>query len=122
MKVKEIGFVAVPVTEMARSRKFYEDVLGLRESRVYMEGKWVEYDLGAGTLALVPASEEWGPSEQGTGFAFEMEDFDQAVAELRAAGVKFVWEPFESPVCHMALVQDPDGNKIGIHKLKETKP
>ncbi|MDB6148348.1 MAG: hypothetical protein JWO45_2012, partial [Spartobacteria bacterium] len=29
-------------------------------------------------------------------------------------------EAFESPVCHMAVVQDPDGNKLIIHKLKST--
>ncbi|MEP7078137.1 MAG: hypothetical protein ABI795_03840 [Chthoniobacterales bacterium] len=48
-----------------------------------------------------------------------MEDFDAAIAELRSAEVKFFWEPFESPVCHIAVVQDPDGNKIGIHKLRD---
>jgi predicted enzyme related to lactoylglutathione lyase len=118
MKIKEIGFVAVPVTEMERARKFYEGVLGLKKSRDFMEGKWIEYDLGPGTLALVPSSDEWKPSEHGIGVALEMENFDEAIAELRAAGVKFFWEPFESPVCHIALIQDPDGNKIGIHKLK----
>jgi hypothetical protein len=32
--------------------------------------------------------------------------------------VPFAWEPIESPVCNMAIVQDPDGNKVVIHKLK----
>ena len=30
MKVKEIGFVAVPVTDLERARDFYEGVLGLK--------------------------------------------------------------------------------------------
>jgi predicted enzyme related to lactoylglutathione lyase len=47
-----------------------------------------------------------------------MEDFDGAIAELKKANVRFAAEAFESPVCHMAVVQDPDGNKIMIHKLK----
>ena len=29
MKIKEIGFVGIPVTDMTRARKFYEEVLGL---------------------------------------------------------------------------------------------
>jgi predicted enzyme related to lactoylglutathione lyase len=48
----------------------------------------------------------------------EMEDFDAAIAELKKANVTFVAEAFETPVCHMAVVQDPDGNKLMIHKLK----
>ena len=41
---------------------------------------------------------------------------DEAIAELKKANVTFAFDPFESPVCHMAIVQDPDGNKIIIHK------
>lgn len=118
MKIKEIGFVAIPVTEMERARKFYESVLGLKKSRDFMDCKWIEYDIASGTLALVPSDEDWKPSEFGIGVALEMENFDEAISELRAAGVKFFAEPFQSPVCHIAIVQDPDGNKIGIHKLK----
>lgn len=118
MKVKEIGFVAVPVSEMERARKFYEGLLGLSKARDFMEGKGIEYDIGAGTLALVPADKDWKPGQTGIGFALEMENFEEAINELRAAGTKFFWEPFESPVCHAAMVEDPDGNRVGIHKLK----
>lgn len=27
-------------------------------------------------------------------------------------------EPMESPVCHMAVVSDPDGNSVTIHRRK----
>jgi predicted enzyme related to lactoylglutathione lyase len=117
MKIKEIGFVAIPVTNMERARKFYEGILGLKESGRFMDGKWIEYGVGKDTLAIASISDTWTPSDQGTG-ALEMEDFDEAIAELKKANVKFAWEAFESPVCHMAIVQDPDGNKIMIHKLK----
>jgi predicted enzyme related to lactoylglutathione lyase len=50
--------------------------------------------------------------------AFEMADFPAAIAELKAAGVKFLMDPFETAVCHMALITDPDGNKLTIHKRK----
>jgi catechol 2,3-dioxygenase-like lactoylglutathione lyase family enzyme len=48
----------------------------------------------------------------------EVDDFDAAVAELRAANVPFKVGPLETPVCHMAFVSDPDGNSVGIHKRK----
>jgi len=48
----------------------------------------------------------------------EVEDFDAAIGELKKANVRFAADAFETPVCHMAVVQDPDGNKLIIHKLK----
>jgi catechol 2,3-dioxygenase-like lactoylglutathione lyase family enzyme len=119
MRIKGIGFVAIPVTDMARAREFYEGALGLKETMRFVEGKWIEYGIGKDTLCIASISDTWTPSDQGTGAALEVEDFDEAIADLKQADVKFAWEPFESPVCHMAIVQDPDGNKIIIHKLKQ---
>ena len=118
MKIKAIGFVAIPVTDVKRARSFYENVLGLEVSDEMMGGKWVEYAVGDNTLAIGNVSDEWTPSDQGTGAAFEVEDFDEAIRRLRDQQVPFAAEPFETPCCHMAVVQDPDGNKLIIHKLK----
>ena len=118
MKIKEIGFVAIPVTDIPRARKFYEDVLGLRVSDEMMGGKWIEYAAGDDTLAIANVSETWRPSDQGTGAALEVEDFDSAIRELKDQQVLFAAEPFETPCCHMAVIQDRDGNKLIIHKLK----
>ena len=119
MKIKEIGFVAIPVTDMTRARSFYEEVLGLKTSEEMMSGKWIEYSVGDDTLAIANAGgSKWVPSDQGTGAAFEVEDFDEAIKRLKGQHVPFAAEPFETPCCHMAVVQDPDGNKLIIHKLK----
>jgi len=118
MKIKEIGFVAIPITDIPRARKFYEGVLGLQVSDEMMGGKWIEYAVGEDTLAIANVSDTWTPSDQGTGAAFEVEDFNEAIDRLRDRHVRFAAEPFETPCCHMAVVQDPDGNKLIIHKLK----
>lgn len=118
MKIKEIGFVAIPVTDMRRARSFYEDVLGLKVAEEMMDGKWIEYAVGDNTLAIANVGEQWTPSDQGTGAAFEVEDFDDAVKHLKDQQVRFAADPFETPCCYMAVVQDPDGNKLIIHKLK----
>ena len=52
------------------------------------------------------------------GLQFEVEDFEQAIKRLKDRHIPFAAEPFETPCCHMAVVQDPDGNKLMIHKLK----
>ena len=118
MKVKAIGFVAIPVTDIDRARVFYEEILGLRVSEEMIGGKWIEYSVGDDTLAIANVGETWRPSDQGTGAALEVEDFDEAIQRLKARQVPFAAEPFETPCCHMAVVQDPDGNKLIIHKLK----
>ena len=118
MKINAIGFVAIPVTEMRRARSFYEDVLGLEVAEEMMSGKWIEYAVGDDTLAIANVGEHWTPSDQGTGAALEVDDFDDAIARLKERDVRFAAEPFETPCCHMAVIQDPDGNKLIIHKLK----
>jgi predicted enzyme related to lactoylglutathione lyase len=119
MKVVEIAFSVYPVTNMARARAFYEGTLGLKPSMtVGEEGgmQWTEYDIGAGTLSIGAGAPGWKPGGDGCSVALEMEDFDGAIAELKAKGVKFKLEPIPTPVCRMAFVYDPDGNAICIHK------
>ena len=118
MKIKAIGFVAIPVTDIKRARSFYEEVLGLKASDEMMQGRWIEYDVGDDTLAITNVSGTWTPSDQGTGAALEVEDFDDAIKRLNDRHVRFAAEPFETACCHMAVIQDPDGNKLMIHKLK----
>lgn len=118
MKVNDIGFIGIPVTDIERARQFYEGVLRLTMSERMIGGQWIEYSIGSGTLAIANVGDDWKPSDDGTSVALEMEEFDQTIAELKRANVRFAAEPFETPCCHMAVVQDPDGNKIIIHKLK----
>ncbi|HEY5036483.1 MAG TPA: VOC family protein [Chthoniobacterales bacterium] len=120
MKVKKLAFTAIPVIEMKRARAFYEGLLNLAVAEEMMDGNWIEYDLGGDTLAIASVGEQWQPSDQGTAAALEVEDFEAAIQKLKVAVIRFAAEPFETPCCHMAVVQDPDGNKVIIHKLKDT--
>ena len=118
MKVQGIAFVGVPVADMKRARAFYEGVLGLQVAEEMGNGEWIEYEAGGDTIAIAKANEQFMPSDQGISFALEVEDFDAAFTKLKNAGIPFALEPFESSVCHVAVVHDPDGNKIMVHKLK----
>lgn len=118
MKITNLAFVGIPVTDMKRARDFYEGVLGLEVEETMMSGRWVEYSLGNNTLAIASVGTEWLPSDQGTGAALEVENFDDAVKYLRDRHVPFSTQPYESPCCWMTIINDPDGNNIVIHKLK----
>ena len=119
MKVTEIAFSCYPVTDMARARKFYEGVLGLKATMVFGAPggmQWTEYDIASGTLAIGAGAPDWNPRSDGCSVGLEVEDFAQAIAHLKSSGVKFKMEPFSTPVCQMAMISDPDGNTICIHK------
>lgn len=112
--------MAYPVTDMARARKFYEGVLGLKPNAPVGSDppRWIEYDIGPGTLGI-GSSPQWLPSPDGASAALEVEDFEAAVATLRENNVACIVGPAELPVCHMVTVRDPDGNKITLHKRKK---
>ncbi len=120
LKVIEFAFTGYPATDMARARAFYEGTLNLTPGSVFGGGdhEWVEYEVGPHVLAITNMNPEWKASGDGGGVALEVENFDEAIAALKEKGVKFVAEPMETPVCHMALISDPDGNTICIHKRK----
>lgn len=121
MNVTAIAFTGYPITDVPRARAFYEGVLGLKPGTVFQHEQnfWVEYDIGAGTLAVSNMSSGmWKPSPDGPSAALEVVDFDAAIDALHAAGAKFVVEPMDSGPCRMAIVADPDGNSLIIHHRK----
>jgi predicted enzyme related to lactoylglutathione lyase len=44
--------------------------------------------------------------------------FPAAIKRLQDSGCKIITEPTETPVCHMAVISDPDANTLIIHKRK----
>ncbi|MBI5381846.1 MAG: VOC family protein [Opitutae bacterium] len=124
INVTEIAFTGYPVTDIVRARAFYEGVLGLKTSATFAHENrhWIEYDIGPATLAITNMAPEWKPSNQGPSAALEVADFDAAVATLRAAKVPFVVEPTASPACRLAVVSDPDGNSVAIHRRNSPAP
>ena len=117
MKYREIAFVGYPVTDMARARKFYEEVLGL-ENPTEFGADFVEYPVGTGTLSLC-RMDNWKPSADGPSAALEAENFDEVVASLREAGAVFVVEPQAFPSCRMCVARDPDGNMVSVHRRND---
>ena len=115
LKPIEVAFACYAVTDMPRARAFYEGVLGLKPATISGGGNFVEYELGPHTLAIGSAP-GWKPSPDGCTVALEVQDFDAAIAHLREKAVKFRMEPMQAPACRMAMIFDPDGNSICIHK------
>lgn len=120
--IKEIAFTVYAVTDMKKSRAFYEGVLGLVPSEEFGADQenpsWIEYNLGEGTFSI-GCSPDWKPSQDGASVGFEVDDFETFTAGLKEKGVVFKMEPMEFPTCHMAVVKDPDLNNVLIHQRKK---
>ncbi len=120
MKITEIAFTVLPVSSLKKARLFYEGVLGLAPTHAYEKDDkgMIEYDIGAGTLAIGCGAPLLKPSKDGGAVALEVEDFDEAVGGLKKGGCAFALEAKQTPVCRMAVVTDPDGNFLVIHKRR----
>ena len=117
--IRSIAFIAYPVSDMARSRAFYEQSLGLAPGPIGNDC-WVEYDLGDTAFAITTVDMGHPPGTHGALAAFEVDDLDAFMAGLKAKSVPVVRDVFDTPVCRMAVIEDPDGNHLTIHKRKGT--
>jgi predicted enzyme related to lactoylglutathione lyase len=114
--ITEIAFTGTPVTDIKRARAFYEGLLGLKPTMESAGGKWVEYDIGAATFGIGCYGEVWKPSSEGTCVAFEVDNLDAEISRLKGEGVPLHMDVTNSPICRFAIVCDPDGNKVLLHK------
>ena len=115
-EVQRTDFVGILSTDLARAEQFYENVLGLRRNPNHTEG-WPEFEPGNATLLITDVAktqQEFRPN--GGAVALRVPDVAAAMERLRANGVEFEFdEVYESPVCHMAFLKDPDGNSLMLH-------
>ncbi len=119
---KHPDYVMVTVSDMARSVKFYRDVLGL--TLKYETPEWTEFDTGKTTLALHGGGKPMPKMESdkmenyaGTcSVGFYVEDLDRSFGELKSKGAQFVMPPTrrEGEGIKLALCLDPDGLVISI--------
>jgi catechol 2,3-dioxygenase-like lactoylglutathione lyase family enzyme len=115
--VERVDYVRVPVRDIEQAKRFYGELLGLRESPNSPGDDWIEYEAGNVTLAVMtPHTHEYefAPLPPAT-IALRVRDVAAAKATLEAAGVQ-VNEMWDSGVCHGAGVGDPDGNRILLHR------
>ena len=113
MTIGKLDFVAVPSTDVERSRAFYIDTLGLRRDDRDEFDFWV----GDTCFSIYPPADfgvEFQPQRTAP-LALHVDDVEAARKELEAKGVVFDGETFDTGVCHMAFFSDPDGNNLMLH-------
>jgi predicted enzyme related to lactoylglutathione lyase len=82
----------IPVSDVARARKFYEQKVGLKAKEEYAGG--VIYECGKGSWVFMYPSAGAGTSKASTAF-WAVDDVTAEVAELKSRGVAF--EEYDMP-------------------------
>ena len=113
--IKEIAVVVYAVSDMARAKKFYSEVLRLKPGEFFSEN-WIEFDVGGAAFAITNNFKTEGAASS---VAFEVDDIDQELARLKELKVPFKTEMMDFPTCRMALILDPDKNVVTIHQRKK---
>jgi catechol 2,3-dioxygenase-like lactoylglutathione lyase family enzyme len=115
----------LPVVDMTRARKFYEDTLQLPKPRVRPNGEAL-FEVSGERFALYPR--ETPTRADHTTLSFEVDDLDGEMKSLRTRGVRF--EDYDTPGLktsngiaerggeRAAWFRDPDGNILCLHQEK----
>ena len=113
----------LPVKDMARARRFYDDSLGLPVVGGKPDGKFV-YRCGGTEIALFPKPE--GTKAQHTAMSFRVANIGDAITQLKSRGVAFA--DYDYPglktvghVCVLgsekaAWFEDTEGNILCLHE------
>ena len=118
----------LPVKDMARARRFYENQLGLKPIGLRADGKFA-YRCGGTVLALFPRP--GGTKAEHTALSFRVDDIEKEIRELEARGVHFA--EYDLPglktvehVCVLgsekaAWFLDSEGNILCLHEDLPTR-
>jgi predicted enzyme related to lactoylglutathione lyase len=101
-------YFMLPVTDMARARTFYRDVLGLTEG--FASPDWAELTWRDATIALHRGG---GSGERESWLGFHVEDLEGALAAIEAAGGQRGRERIEGG-SRLVAVADTEGNWLTI--------
>ena len=113
----------LPVKDLARARRFYEESLALEPRGLRPDGRFI-YRCGGAEVALLP--KRGGTKAEHTALSFKVDNIHAAISTLKARGVKFA--DYDLPgfktVDHIAMVgsdkaawfEDTEGNALCLHE------
>ena len=119
MLAKSLAVATIAVTDLDRSRRFYQDQVGL----TLLDEQPMACRFGAGKGSQL-SMRRGQPNVGQTVAHFEVDDIDAAVRELTSRGI--VFEEYETPQTVNFIAQvgpargawfkDPDGNVLGVRE------
>lgn len=107
------------VEDLQKSRKFYEDVLGLSLKFDFSDRGMMAFNVGNEEPAIILKDLKTFPEVKPTVW-FVVDDVETEYQKLKTKGVNFLSEPFEILTGMAVEFEDPSGNRMGITDY--TKP
>jgi len=118
--------IELRVRDVARSARFYRDLVGVTvgdvethgaDSEPHVHATWGEWTPNEPSLLMLNIYPAEGPvSSSRIGFA--VGDLAATHARLAAAGVEVVSEPADRPWGRTAAYRDPDGNTVSLTETR----
>lgn len=127
MKTTEnaLNWFEIPVMEMARAMKFYEEIFDIKMNYIEMEGlkmaSFIADDMNGKVSGALAQSEMHVPSQEGvTVYLNGNPDLEIPLSRVEAAGGKVVMPKtfVNESVGYMAFFLDTEGNKVALHSNK----
>lgn len=111
--VEAVVQIVVPVTDVARSRRFYGGLLALEEIERPdgVAGAWYR----AGTTVIQLECQPPAAADGRGRFCLWVEDLEEARQTLEAAGAAAEEAQSAIPGVRRLVLRDPDGNRVELH-------
>ncbi len=125
--IHHIALKACGIEDFNKTIKFYNEILGLPIVRTWGEGENVGMmlDTGAGLLEIFANGEDYPGQGALRHLAFEVEDTDECIAAVRAAGYEVTMEPCDIVIAsnppypaRIAFCIGPVGEEVEFFKVK----
>ncbi|HCU66296.1 MAG TPA: VOC family protein [Rheinheimera sp.] len=121
--INPVGWFEIPVTDMEKSKKFYQQVFQLELTMMEMASDVMAlfpFDHGqsgcGGALVLGPEAK---PSANGTTVYFQTADVAPVLSRVAAAGGEVVLAKTAiGEHGFIGMFFDPAGNKLGVHSMQ----
>ncbi len=112
MKLK-INGTTIEVSDLARSRKFYEEILGFEPNDSYEPMKWIAYDCGAQFFAIreIPHLPKRNNFDITNFTLADVEALWKKVKDKAEVDEELAIMPWGS---YKFVVKDPDGYRLGF--------
>jgi predicted enzyme related to lactoylglutathione lyase len=114
----------IPVTDMERAIRFYQDVLGYELTRQQVDGYEMAFfpraDGKPGASGALAKGDVYVPSKTGAIIYFDVPDIDPILEKAKAKGAKVLY-PKKSigEAGFVAEIEDSEGNRIALNALND---
>jgi predicted enzyme related to lactoylglutathione lyase len=112
-------FISLQVRDLAASRRFYTEILGLAIDQRFNTPDFVLFDTNSIPFALTEANVNLSEAPTpgwGVTLWIDCDTVDELHAKLVAAGAAIIKEPFDSPFGRAMIIADPDGYRLTVNE------